>query len=227
LPFLLLFSSGTKNQSSLYNILVRELSSILIFLGRTLIALSLISLFLIFYPVLKLELQYWILGPSKGSVVSLDEIKGKKVIKPLDESFGIVIPKIRANSKIVAEVNPYKEREYQLALTRGVAHAKSTGYPGQGKNIFLFSHSSVDFYNAARYNSIFYLLEKLENNDEIYIFYKGEKYKYKVSEKKIVAADAVSYINLKSNIEQLTLMTCWPPGTTYKRLLVIATLSKN
>lgn len=208
---------------------MRKVSSILVFLGGALIALSLIALFLIFYPVIKLELSYRLLGPGKAVVALLGQTsKGENVISPIDKEFGIVIPKIRANAKIIPSVNPFKEKEYQAALTRGVAHAKGTAFPGEGKNIFLFSHSSVDFYEAAKYNSIFYLLDKLQKDDEIYIFYKSGKYKYKVVDKKIVNAKDVSYLNpiRQSADEQLILMTCWPPGTTLKRLLVIGEVSK-
>lgn len=195
---------------------MKELSSTLIFLGGALAALSLIALFLIFWPVASLEISYRITGPEKGETIA-----------PRDGEFGIVVPKIRANAKIVANVDPYNEREYQTALTRGVAHAKGTALPNETGNMFLFSHSSVDFYNATRYNSIFYLLNKLEKNDAIYIFYKGAKYEYRVRDRKIVAADAVSYLSPKSKVQTLTLMTCWPPGTTFKRLLIIADLVKS
>lgn len=195
---------------------MKEISSTLIFLGGALITLSLIILFLIFWPVVNLEISYRITGPGKSNS-----------IVPRDTEFGIVVPKIRANAKIIPNVDSYKEKEYQVALTRGVAHAKGTGYPGQGKNIFLFSHSSVDFYNAARYNSIFYLLNKLEKDDKIHVFYKGIDYIYKVREKKLVDAKDVSYLTSNSKAEQLTLMTCWPPGTTFKRLLIISMMDKD
>lgn len=146
----------------------------------------------------------------------------KKAIKPVDEDYGIVIPKINANSKIIKDVNPFKSSEYQWALTKGVAQAKGSVYPGQFGNLFLFSHSSVNFYEAVRYNSVFYLLSKLEKGDEIYIFYKKNKIKYSVIGKKLVDPNDISYLTKGSSKHTLTLMTCWPPGTTYKRLLVIA-----
>lgn len=200
---------------------MKKVSTVLIFTGATLTTISLIALFLIFYPVLRLEIEYLLQGPGKQTI-SLTNTGSENVLVPVDREFSIVIPKIRANAKVIPNVNPYDEREYQWALTRGVAHAKGTVLPGEVGNIFLFSHSSVNFYNAARYNSIFYLLDKLQNNDEIYIFYKGGEYKYKVVEKKIVDAEAVSYLNPIIKTKQLTLMTCWPPGTTLKRLLVTA-----
>lgn len=137
-----------------------------------------------------------------------------------------VIPKINANSKVIKDVNPLNASEYQWALTKGVAHAKGSAYPGQFGNVFLFSHSSVNFYEAARYNSVFYLLSKLEKGDDVYIFYNKAKIKYSVTEKKIVDPKNISYLTNNSKKHTLTLMTCWPPGTTLNRLLVIAEISK-
>lgn len=156
---------------------------------------------------------------------SLSEAKNEVV--PVDEDFGIVIPKIGANSKVIADVDPYNYKVYQAALTRGVAHAKGTSYPGQEGNIFIFSHSSVNFYEAVRYNSIFYLLSKMEKGDEIYLFYQGEKFKYRVLEKTIAEPGNLSYLTKKTSQKMVTLMTCWPPGTTFKRLLVIGELSED
>lgn len=143
--------------------------------------------------------------------------------EPVDRKFGIVIDKIGANAKVIPDVDPYNSRIYQVALTRGVAHAKGTGLPGQAGNIFLFSHSSVNFYEASRYNSVFYLLTKLEEGDGIELWYNGTKYDYVVMKKTVVPPTSVEYLKpLEPGRETVTLMTCWPPGTTYKRLLVIA-----
>lgn len=191
---------------------MKNLPQILIKTGIGLIAVSVILFIFIFAPVAKVELNY--------------TLSNKKLtdIKPIDKEFSIVIPKINANSKIIAGVDPFNSGIYQVALTKGVAQAKGTAMPDQIGNMFLFSHSSANLLEASRYNSIFYLLSKLEKNDEIDIYYKNAKYKYKVTDKKIVNANDVSYLNPIRQLadKTLTLMTCWPAGTTYKRLLVIA-----
>lgn len=204
---------------------MRRISSALIFTGLALIFVSLVIFIFSFYPVIFAEVKYRIYKIRGGAVVVSGgeaPLSGQNIIKPADENFGIVIPKIGANSRIVENVDPYNSRVYQQALTRGVAHAKGTVLPGNVGNIFLFSHSSVNFYEANRYNSIFYLLSKMEKDDEVYLFYNKQKYRYQVIEKKIVDAKDVSYLKGSGNGQTLTLMTCWPPGTTFKRLIVIA-----
>ncbi len=139
---------------------MKKLSSVLIALGLISIVSAIIIFVATFYPVIMVELNYQLKQTQGGLEV-------KRVIIPKDSDFGIVIPKISANSKVIPNVDPYNNIEYQVALTKGVAHAMGTSLPGYAGNVFLFSHSSVNFYEANRYNSIFYLLDKLEKGDEI------------------------------------------------------------
>ncbi|HSW47706.1 MAG TPA: sortase [Candidatus Saccharimonadales bacterium] len=196
---------------------MKRLSNFLIVFGIAAVAFSLIVFIFTFFPIIKNELDYSLIHHDANA----------NIVHSVDDEFGIVIPKIGANSKVIADVNPYNESEYQWALTKGVAHAKGSVYPGEKGNVFLFSHSSVDFYEALRYNSIFYLLNKLKKDDKIYLFYKKVKYQYKIVEIKYADPTNISYLRQKMNRKTVTLMTCWPPGTTFKRLLVIGELVKK
>lgn len=190
-------------------------------------ALALIIFGLTFYPVIKAEIKYILTKrPSKVSVVLSNQKVGPgyQKIVPIDTNFGIVIPKIEANARVIPFVDPNNERAYQVALTKGVAHAKGSSLPGQAGNVFIFAHSAGNFYDANRYNAIFYLLTKMEKGDKVDLFYKEKKYVYTVTDKKLVSANDVSYIYGNQSQKTLTLMTCWPPGTTWKRLLVIGHL---
>lgn len=197
---------------------MKKLSSFFVITGFSLIILSLVIFVLTFLPILVMEINFSLRESEKKSE--------KNILYPLDKGFGIIIPKIGANAKIIPNVNPYNEKVYQLALTKGVAHSKGTAFPGEVGNIFLFSHSSQNFYEARRYNSIFYLLTKLKKDDDVYLFYKNKEFKYKVIDKKIVDSNSISYLVKNGPKQTLTLMTCWPPGTTFKRLLVLAEISK-
>lgn len=191
---------------------MKKLPDFLTFFGLGIISLSIIIFLLTFYPVLLSEFKYDLKSLQKTGISET---------KPVDENFGIVIPKINADSKVISDVDPYNSKEYQVALTKGVAQAKGTAFPGQVGNVFIFSHSSVNFYEAIRFNSVFYLLDKLEKGDDIYLYYQKQKFHYKVTEKKIVEASEVQYMNRESKNKIVTLMTCWPPGTTFKRLIII------
>lgn len=166
-----------------------------------------------FFPLVKNEIVYQAVQKK---------IYTPKVIVPLDKDFGIVIPKIQANAKIIRDVDPFSFTIYQKALSEGVAHALGTSLPGQGGNVFLFSHSSSDFLNARRYNSVFYLLSKLEPGDQIQIYFDQHLFNYSVFTKHTVSPDNLEFLSSNSRRDILTLMTCWPPGTSLKRLIVQA-----
>ncbi|MFA6016861.1 MAG: sortase [Patescibacteria group bacterium] len=159
---------------------------------------------------------------SKGLLAKAFNIKQVEILTPADPNFSIVIPKIGANAKIISNVDASNEKIYLDALNLGVAHTLGTAFPGEGGHIFLFAHSTDYFWNVSTYNAIFYLLYKLEKNDEVNLFYKGQRFVYRVIGQEIVDPSQVQYLTRKTNREFLTLQTCWPPGTTLKRLLIFA-----
>ncbi|MBI2414400.1 sortase [candidate division WWE3 bacterium] len=216
----------------------------LFWVGLFLVLVSLLGISLIFAPIIKNEIKYMSMqrdaikndgnnGATSGGS-NLPNLS-KKPIVAVDENFSIVIPKIGANSKVIEEVDYRISSEYQKALSQGVAHAKDTPSPktasmaGEG-NTFLFAHSSDSFFTANQYNSVFYLLTKLKTNDYFYIAFDKKLYKYEIIEKKIVSASEIKYLSKIDEIDgkkvgvTATLMTCWPAGTTYKRLVVVGKL---
>jgi sortase A len=190
---------------------VLRLSNVLSGTGAAVLAVGIGILFLTFGPLATQELRYTVHAIPKDIV-------------PIDKEFGIVIPKLGANARVIANVDPYDGKAYQYALTKGVAHARGTSVPGAIGNIFLFAHSSENFYDALQYNSVFYLINKLEDGDKIYLYYHDNKFVYTVTGKKFVNSKDVSYLRGESLKVTLTLMTCWPPGTNSKRLLIFASL---
>lgn len=174
---------------------------------------AIIILINLFTLPLKEELAYQLGSINKET---------KKTLTPPDQEFSILVEKINATSRIIKDVDPNNSAIYQNALADGVAHAKGSALPGESNNIFLFAHSSTDLNDAVRFNSVFYLLHHLEIGDIVSIWYLGQRYNYSVESKQIVSPNDVSYLNQDSKEEKLTLMTCWPPGTTYKRLLITA-----
>lgn len=169
-----------------------------------------------YFPLFKNEIDYRVLKTQDHKI---------EETKPLDTNFGIVIDSLGINSKVIKNVNPYDAKIYQKALTNGVAHAEGTALPGKDGNIFIFSHSSENFYEAVRYNSIFYLLPKLEIGDTITLYFEGKRFDYHVREKIIANPEDISFLTDKSEKPILTLMTCYPPGTNLKRFIVVADLT--
>ena len=199
-------------------------------LGLLLVALASLGALIIFFPVLTKEISYFFSKPNENTPVASSELDSmrffneKDVIIAKDPLFSIIIPKIGANSKVISDVDSQDSKVYQVALAKGVAHAKGTAYPGETGNSFYFAHSSDNFYNANRYNSVFYLLNKMEKGDFFYLVYNNWVYKYIVTETSIVKPDEVKYLESNTDKKIATLMTCWPAGTTISRLVVVGHL---
>jgi sortase A len=141
----------------------------------------------------------------------------------LDNTFGIYIPKIKTNAKVIPDVDPFDKSDYEKALQKGIAHAKGTAFPNQNGNVFLFAHSAVNFYEQRKYNIYFYLLNELNPGDPIYISYQNKIYNYTVLDTRIVEATETKYMGQYLDQDTLTLMSCWPLGTNWKRFIVTAT----
>lgn len=177
-----------------------------------LISGSILLLAIIFWPIAKEEVRYEI-----GRV-----LPNKNELLPVNKEFSIVIPKINASAPIIKNVDPFNSNEFLTSLKRGVAHAKNTKFPNQDGNTYLFAHSTDAFYNVSQYNAVFYLIGKLEKGDEIKIYYDNVEYSYSVVDKKVVSSGDVKYLTTDTKDKLLTLQTCYPPGTTLKRLIVTA-----
>src|SRR3990167_4425012 len=165
-------------------------------LGNLLIIISLVILIYVYGPVINAEIKYNLDKFSKVKyVIGDNEILNsfEKPLTPPNTDFSIVIPKIGATAAIVANVNSQNKSEYVRALKRGVAHAAGTSTPGEYGNTYLFAHSTDAFYNVNQYNAIFYLIGKLEKDDEIVVYYLGREIIYKVSETKVVNAEEIKY----------------------------------
>jgi sortase A len=155
----------------------------------------------------------------------LDVLAGAKeqVLMPIDTDFGILIPKIGANAKVYPNVDPANKAGFLPILQEGIAHARGTVFPGMQGNIYLFAHSTDNWWNAGRYNAVFYLLKDLVPGDEIVVFFERVRYDYVVTDKFVTSDTYVDLLSGKQTGQQrLILQTCWPPGTSWKRLYVLA-----
>lgn len=144
----------------------------------------------------------------------------------------IVIPKINKNVPIVEadagllEAKKWDELNQNIEdqLHYGVVHYPHTAKPYEYGNVFLTGHSSYYIWDKGGYKDVFALLYVLKENDEFMIYYEGRKYVYRVTEKLEVKPDEVDVMRQGLKRKITTLMTCTPPGTNLRRLLVVGEL---
>lgn len=191
------------------------------YLGSGLIVAGLAGLIFTFAPVVSSETRYqWY------KTFASPQEEQRRIAQEFgvpNTQFSIYIPKIGAKAEVLQNVDPAEPEIYMQALTRGVAHAAGSVFPGMEGGTYLFAHSTNAPWNVAQFNAVFYLLRELEPGDEIYIFFLDKVYKYGVTQKEVVDAKDISWlVNARQGPERLILQSCWPPGTTWKRLIVVA-----
>jgi len=135
----------------------------------------------------------------------------------------LTIPRLGVKAPLLIDVSPELIVE---KLKKGVTHYLDTAYPGEIGNSVIVGHSSDFPWNEGKYKNIFALLDKLVIGDEIIVAYKKQKLTYKVTGSKVVAPTDLTVLK-KTNQPILTLLTCYPVGTTRSRLIITAKLSKG
>lgn len=201
--------------------------------GKWIIGGGIVMVMFVLWPVMKAELKYAFGQTKPGKAVTkIANTELKFVVDspdPLvtdwivpDENYSVYIPKILAKSRVIPNVDAGDKQQYQWALKLGVAEAAGLSHPGEKGTTYLFAHSVGTRADFARYNAIFYLLHKLEVGDKVEVVYKGKLYKYDVEKREVLAASDLKYLQDQKEEEKLILQTCYPPGTAWKRLVVVA-----
>ena len=156
----------------------------------------------------------------QGMILQISEVQIEKMSLREDR---LIIPKINVNAPLVLSRGE-SEKEIQGDLKNGVVYHLNTALPGKaGIGVITGLSSGLPWESEYRY--AFSLLDKLEGGDQIYIFYQGQKFIYKVDKKEIIVPrQLVSSSTEKEN--RLILTTCWPIGTCFKRVLIEAKLEE-
>ena len=104
-------------------------------------------------------------------------------------------------------------------------HYPGTAMPGQLGSAVIFGHSVLpQFFNPASYKTIFSTLPTLAESDEILVSFDGVFYRYRVVQLIETSPEDMTVLEQRYNDSYLSLITCVPPGTYLKRLVVKARL---
>lgn len=209
-------------------------------------ALILSGIFLIsevfIFPLLRLYLesptteiaspQLFVLRPEGKNIVGGGTIPAnlwEGTSSGAPKEFSLTIEKLGIErARVFTDVDVSAPANYQEVLRRGLGHVKNTPYPGQWGSTFIIGHSALPFfYNPENYETIFSKLDLLVAGDQILVEFGGKKLSYRVNGTKVVADGKRPENILSGGGYKLILMTCYPPGLTLRRLLVIAELLTN
>lgn len=145
------------------------------------------------------------------------QIKSKTIDEAKVDKYSLSIPKLKIED---AEVST---RDYELE--KHLVQYFGTAIPGENGTAVIFGHSTVpSWFNPKNYKTIFATLHTIKVGDEINATVNGNKYKYKVFSIIITDPEDTAILSQKYDNSYITLVTCTPPGTTWKRLIVKAVL---
>ena len=132
--------------------------------------------------------------------------------------FFITVPKLKIeNARVLVD---------ELKFDKNLAHFPGTALPGETGNSFITGHSVLpQLADPKNYRAIFTRLSDLEIGDDIIVGIEDKTYHYIVQYSKIVDPhDTSVLLPISPTGRNLTLMSCVPPGTNLKRIVVIASL---
>jgi LPXTG-site transpeptidase (sortase) family protein len=149
---------------------------------------------------------------------------GKIIVDPNDtkadpNESSVYIPKINQYAPVIYGA-ANQEATIQNNLESGVVHYGGTQLPGEQGIVALFGHSSNNILNPGKYKFVFLQLSKVTEGDLFQLTKGGVRYTYKVYNTEVVEPTQVSVLYTAPRPNTAVLVTCDPPGTSLKRLVV-------
>lgn len=131
----------------------------------------------------------------------------------------ISIPKLNIQNAVVSTID--------TDLTSHLINFPGTAIPPGKGNAAVFGHSTLpQLFDVKNYKTIFATVHTLVIGDTISVTANNLTYSYKIYSISIVDATDTSYLSQDTNDSYLTIITCTPPGTTWKRLIIRSRLEK-
>lgn len=142
-----------------------------------------------------------------------------QVKEKVNIDYTISIPKIDIKDAIVTNRD--------ADLTKHLVHYNSDSYPPKLGNSIIFGHSTLpQLYDKNNYKTIFANAYKISIGDFILVNVNGNSHTYKVESVTVVDPSDTSVLSQNFTDSFLTIITCTPPGTIWKRLIIKARISE-
>lgn len=133
--------------------------------------------------------------------------------------YKLSIPKVKIETAEVSAID--------TDLNAHLVHFPGTALPPNKGNAVIFGHSTLpQLYDPTNYKTIFANVHNLTIGDKFLVKIDDTIFTYKIYSISIVDADDTSYLAQPSDDSYLTVVTCTPPGTIWKRLIIKSKLEK-
>ena len=139
--------------------------------------------------------------------------------KPKIDTYTMSIPKLNIKDAVVSATDN--------DLSIHLVNLGGTALPPDKGNAVIFGHSTLpQLFDPKNYKTIFANAYELKVGDELFTNVTGVIYKYRIFSITVVSPEDTSVLQQDYSDSFLTLITCTPPGTIWKRLIVRARLVK-
>ncbi len=138
------------------------------------------------------------------------------------QKLGLDVPLIHLTHKAAGD---FVAGDFDAELKQWVVKYPTTPAPGEDGNTLIFGHTSQERWSHNNYGTVFATLPKLQAWDSIQVVREGELYTYQVLETVVKypkEVDTEFQKRQEADGEYITLMGCYPLGTTKQRMMVIA-----
>lgn len=133
--------------------------------------------------------------------------------------YSLAIPKIHIMNAVVSTSDN--------DLSSHLVNFGGTAIPPQKGNAVIFGHSTLpQWFDPKNYKTIFAHAYELRVGDDIIATIDTVSYTYKIYQITVVDPEDTSLFAQLYDNSYITLVTCTPPGTTWKRLVIKAILQK-
>ncbi|MBR6134793.1 class E sortase [Candidatus Saccharibacteria bacterium] len=165
------------------------------------------------------------MSPGDNSSNTITAIDPTLTIATHDSPY-LMIPKLNVEVPVVfGSANDVASMN--IAMGNGVANFAVPGAsakPGEIGNFVISGHSAGNVYQNTNYKFIFSGLPRMVDGDLIYMDYEGKRYTYKMIGHTIVDPSDVNVLvriaNENPDKPLITLLTCYPLGTSRQRYVI-------
>ena len=162
----------------------------------------------------------WFPGSIQNDLFALEEKNNSATDHVRPDYYSVSIPSLGITDAKVS----FKDDD----LTKHLVHYPQTALPGQLGSPVIFGHSTLpQFYDPQKYTAIFSTLPKVKVGADIFVNYDGIEYTYRISKTYEVKPNELWVLRQDYSQKTLKVVTCVPPGTTLRRLIVEAELVRN
>jgi sortase A len=162
-----------------------------------------------------------LLSATANTIIGVDYSKADNWYPSYEKSapavktttYFLSIPKLKIQNALVSSAD--------TDLSRHLVQYPGTAMPPDKGSTVIFGHSTLpQLFDPTDYMTIFANAHTLKADDVIHVNVNNVEYAYKITSVTVTTPEDTSVLAQEYDDSHLVIITCTPPGTTWKRLIV-------